>query len=119
MTEPKAEFDFSAFKDAFERKDAQRWAEFYAEDAQWIEYKPSAPPRNPVRMIGRERIAAFLSSLEESDIEISLSNEVLGRERAAFSVDVMLPDGKRVFEHTIVHIEDGKIARQVDVEAWD
>ncbi len=119
MTKPKAEFDFSAFKDAFERKDAQRWAEFYAEDAQWIEYKPSAPPRNPVRMIGRERIAAFLSSLEESDIEISLSDEVLGRERAAFSVDVILPDGKRVFEHTIVHIEDGKIARQVDVEAWD
>ena len=117
MTEPKPEFDFSAFKDAFKRKDARKWAEFYAEDAQWIEYKPSASPRNPVRMIGRERIAAFLSSREESDIEISLSDEVLGRERAAFSVDVILPDGKRVFEHTIVHTEDGKIAHQVDVEA--
>jgi hypothetical protein len=59
------------------------------------------------------------AALEESDIEISLSDEVLGRERAAFSVDVILPDGKRVLEHTIVHFEDGKIARQVDVEAWD
>jgi hypothetical protein len=59
------------------------------------------------------------AALEESDIEISLSDEVLKRERAAFSVDVILPDGKRVLEHTIVHIEDGKIARQVDVEAWD
>jgi hypothetical protein len=65
------------------------------------------------------RMRTSNAALEESDIEISLSDEVLGRERAAFSVDVILPDGKRVLEHTIVHIEDGKIARQVDVEAWN
>jgi hypothetical protein len=65
------------------------------------------------------RMRTSNAALEESDIEISLSDEVLGRERAAFSVGVILPDGKRVLEHTIVHIEDGKIARQVDVEAWD
>jgi hypothetical protein len=70
-------------------------------------------------MVGRERIAEFIASLEKSDIEISLANEVLGRERAAFSVDVTLPYGRHVFEHTIVHIEDGRIVRQVDVEAWD
>ena len=119
MSEQKPEFDFWSFKDVFERKDAQRWAQFYADDAEWIEYKPSAPPRDPLRMVGRKRIAQFLASLEKSDIKISFSNEVLGRECAAFSVDVTLPDGKRVFEHTIVHIEEGKIARQVDVEAWD
>ena len=93
------------------------WAQFYAEDAQWIEYKPSTPPHDPVRMVGRESITEFLSSLEGSDIEISLSDEVLGRERIAFGVT--LSEGRRVFEHTIVHIEDGKIVRQVDVEAWD
>jgi hypothetical protein len=43
----------------------------------------------------------------------------LGKERAAFSVEVTLPDGRRVLEHTIIHIENGKIACQVDVEAWD
>ena len=108
MTERTSAFDFPAFKDAFERKDAKRWAGFYAEDAEWIEYKPSAPS-----------IAGFLASLEGSGIEITLSDEVLGKERAAFSVEVTLPDGRRVLEHTIVHIENGKIACQVDVEAWD
>ena len=119
ISDQKPGFDFAAFKDAFERKDAERWAEFYAEDAEWIEYKSSAPPRDPVRMVGRGRIAEFIASLEKSDIEITLADEILGSERAAFSVDVTLPDGKRVFEHTIVHIEDGRIVRQVDVEAWD
>jgi hypothetical protein len=32
---------------------------------------------------------------------------------------VTLPDGGRVYEHTIVHVEAGRIASQVDVEAWD
>ena len=119
MTERRPAFDYSAFKNAFERKDAATWAEFYAEDAEWVEYKPSAPPRDPVRMIGRKRIAEFLASLESSDIDISLADEVLGEERVAFSVDVTLPGGRRVFEHTILHIKDDKIVRQVDVEAWD
>ncbi len=119
MTEQKPAFDFSAFKNAFERKDAATWAGFYAEDAEWVEYKPSAPPRDPVRMVGRKRIAEFLASLESSDIGISLADEVLGEERVAFSADVTLPDGRRVFEHTIVHIVDDMIVRQVDVEAWD
>jgi ketosteroid isomerase-like protein len=119
MGEQEPGFDFAAFKESFERRDAERWAEFYAEDAEWIEYKPSAPPRNPAKMIGRERIEEFMASLERSEIEITLADEVPGRERAAFSVDVTLPDGRHVFEHTIVHVEDGRIARQVDVEAWD
>ena len=33
MSEQKPEFEFSAFKDAFERKDAYRWVQFYADDA--------------------------------------------------------------------------------------
>jgi len=119
VTGHEAGFDFAAFKDAFERKDAKRWAGFYAEDAEWIEYKPSAPPKDPGRMAGRERIAGFPASLEGSGIEITVFDEVLGGERAAFSVEVKLADGGRVLEHTIVHIEDGLIARQVDVEAWD
>ena len=102
MSELKPEFDFSAFRDAFERKDTHRWVQFYANDVEWIEYKPSAPPRDPLRMVGRNRITEFIVALERRDIKISLSNEVLGRERATFSVDVTLPDGKRVYEHTII-----------------
>ena len=45
-------------------------------------------------MVGRKRIAEFIASLERSDIKISLSNEVLGRERAAFSVDVTFRTGR-------------------------
>ena len=70
MSESKAGFDFPAFREAFERKDAGRWAEFYAEDAHWIEYKPSAPPRAPIRMIGKAQIKEFIEAVSRSDLEI-------------------------------------------------
>jgi hypothetical protein len=51
--------------------------------------------------------------------DITVADEVVTADRVAFSVDCVFPDGKRIFEHVIAHIEDSKIVRQVDVEAWD
>jgi ketosteroid isomerase-like protein len=119
VSEPKTEFDYAAFKNAFERKDVGAWSEFYADDAEWIKYKPSAPPRDPIRMLGNQRITEFLKAVAQSDIELALADEVLDTGRVAFSVTCTFPEGKRVFEHSIVHTVDGKITRQVDVEAWD
>lgn len=110
-------FDFPAFKDAFERKDAKRWTGFYAEDAEWIEYKPSAPPRAPISMVGKREITKVLETNARSDLDLALDDEVLGAGRAAFSITCTFPDGNRVFEHTIFEIAEGKIIRQVDVEA--
>jgi len=112
-------FDFPAFAAAIEQKDVGRWLDFYADDAEWIEYKPSAPPSAPVRMAGRETIGRFLSAVAASDLRLEVDDEVVGPERAAFRVTCTLPDGRRILEHVIVHLRDGRIVRQVEVEAWD
>ena len=44
---------------------------------------------------------------------------MIGEERIAFAFLVTEPDGRHLIEHVILHLADGKIARQVDVEAWD
>jgi ketosteroid isomerase-like protein len=112
-------FDFPAFAAAIEEKDVDRWLDFYADDAEWIEYKPSAPPSAPVRMAGRETIRRFLSALAASDLRLEVDDEVVGPQRAAFRVTCTLSDGRRILEHVIVHLRDDRIARQVEVEAWD
>jgi len=48
-----------------------------------------------------------------------ISDEVLGEERIAFAFLVTWPDGRHYIEHVILHLVDGKIACQVDVEIWD
>ena len=52
-------------------------------------------------------------------LRIALSEEIVAPGRAAFRVDVELPDGRQVVEHTMIWTDGGSITRQVDVEAWD
>ena len=70
-------------------------------------------------MIGKQQIADFLARVCEANFGITAADEVITKERIAFSVACAFPDGKHVFEHVIAKLEDGKIARQVDVEARD
>ena len=112
-------FDFPAYRRAFEAKDVVAWSAFYTDDAEWVEYRHTAPPSAPAIMRGREEITAFMQRIADGGIELSLSDEVVGEERAAFCTWVVLPDGRRIVENVIVHLRDGLIARHVDVEAWD
>ena len=112
-------FDFAAFRAAFGGDDPGAWAAFYAEDAEWVEYRYSAPPSAPHRMEGRERIRVVLEQVVTAGFKAELSDEILVPGRAAFRVDVELPDGRRVVEHSMIWTGGGSITRQVDVEAWD
>ena len=71
-------------------------------------------------MIGRSDIKAFLERIRASNISIAITDEILGPTRAAFCVTCTLADGVRqIIEHVIIHYSNGRITRQVDVEAWD
>ena len=70
-------------------------------------------------MIGTEAIRDKMTRVAGMELEQAISDEVLGEERIAFAFLVTMPDGRHLIEHAILHLADGKIARQVDVEAWD
>jgi len=70
-------------------------------------------------MKGKSEIRDFLADVKASNITLVIEDEVVGPNRAAFCVWCTFPDGKQVVENVIIHISDGKITRQVDVEAWD
>jgi SnoaL-like domain len=113
------EFDFTAFKSAFEAKDAEAWASFYADDAEWIEYRHHSPPRAPNVMRGRETIAAFIRRVSDQPLTLKIEDEIIGDERAAFRLIVQLPDDRRIIEHIMIYFSGSKIGREIDVEAWD
>jgi hypothetical protein len=120
VTDPTmAEFDFPAFRTAFETKDGSTWLTFYAEDAEWVEYRHDAPPRAPHRMRGHAQIGPFLAGVSAANIDLAVADEVIGPGCVAFAVITVLPGGRRVYEHVILHLRGTRNARQVDVEAWD
>lgn len=119
MSRRHSAFDFAAYKRACESQDIEAWLSFYAPDAEWIAYRHDAPPRAPSRVAGARQIGEFLRRVRATKVKIAIHDEVLGHTRAAFSATCTLPSGDRVIENVIIHYRDGKIARQVDVEAWD
>jgi len=120
MSTPDQNFDFDSYKQAFLSQDVERWASFYAPDAEWIEYRHTNPPRAPHRMVGQTEIRAFLGRVKASNISIEITDEIPGPTRAAVCVRCTLADGvRRIIEHVIIHYANGRITRQVDVEAWD
>ena len=112
-------FDFDAYARAFTQMDVERCVGFYAEDAEWIEYTPDAPPRAPGRMSGKQAIREFLESVAGSGTSVTLGDEVVGADRVAFTVTCDLGGGRRSIENAILTIRDGLIVRQVEVEVWD
>ena len=112
-------FDFPAYKAAFQARDVDRWLEFYADDADWFEFRADHPPRAPHHMHGREQIGAFLRQLADAPMEMALTNEVLAAERSAFTLTVTFGEGGRILGNVIIEHCDGRIVRQTDVEARD
>lgn len=112
-------FDFAGFKRAMETQDVPAWVAFYTQDAEWLEYKNTYPPRSPRRMNGVGEIEAFLHRVATGNVVLTVEDEVIGSERAAFCLWCTLPDGRRIIEHIIIHHREGRITRQVDVESWD
>jgi ketosteroid isomerase-like protein len=112
-------FDLAAYKRAFEAKDVEAWIAFYAEDAEWIEYTPEAPPRAPAVMRGRAAIREFLREVAADPVRLTITDELAAGDRAAWMVICELGDGRRAIENTIVTLRDGLIVRHVEVEAWD
>ena len=119
MTEQKTALDFEALRRAAEQNDVEALAGFYAEDDEMRLVSKDNPPSSPFELRGREQIAEFLRDVFDRDIESRIENEVLGEDRIAFNVACGYPDGTRVFAATTLEVEDGKICRQVTVEAWD
>jgi SnoaL-like domain len=114
-----ASFDFAAYVSALEHKDVSAWSGFFAEQAEWYEYRERNPPRAPNVMRGRAEIRRFLKGVAASPVRLEVSHELVGPARAAYRLTVTFDDGRRIIEHVILEIEGGLIVSEVDVEAWD
>jgi hypothetical protein len=70
-------------------------------------------------MQGIAQIRSFLEGVAASPVQLRVSHEIVGAERAAYRLTVTFGDGREIIEHIIVELVGGRIVCEVDVEAWD
>ena len=117
---PPRTFDMAGFCAAVRSKDADRWSDYFDEDAEWLEFRHDQPPSHPHRMAGNIAIHAMLRSLCAQDFGLSVEDAVVSGANVWFRLALTRPDGSRVLEHIHLSVADnGLIHRQTDVEARD
>lgn len=87
MTAPPVEFDLEAFKRAFVGKDVCS---------------------GRVSVKGIREVSDFIARIGASDVELTIEDEVVGPDRAAFCLWCTLRDGRRIIEHVITSIKTAR-----------
>ena len=113
------ELDFEALRQAIENLDAEQLVSFYADDAEMQTVNRYTTPSSPKVLKGKEQIGEYLRDVCGRAMTHRIENEVIGEGRVAFNEACEYPDGTKVMCAATLEVQDGKIHRQVNVEAWD
>ena len=111
--------DLQALRRSAEGKDAETMLDLYAEDAEYVRVDRNHTPSSPMTLRGKEAIAEYYKDVFARDMTHRIEREVVGEDRAAFNWECEYSDGVKVLAATTLELRDGKILRQVNVEAWD
>jgi hypothetical protein len=99
--------------------DAEALAALYDADATIEIVDAVNSPSRPRRLTGRDEIEAFLRDLYARDMRHEVDLVVGSPDALAYAVRCAYPDGTRVLCSAIGELRDGRIAREVVVQAWD
>jgi hypothetical protein len=111
--------DLEAFRRAAEGKDPEAMLSLYADDAEYVRVDRNSTPSSPMTLRGKEEVGEYLRDVFSREMTHRIENEVAGEDRAAFNWACEYPDGTKVLAGETVELRDGKIVRQVSVQAWD
>ncbi len=71
------------------------------------------------RSRGKEEISRYLRDVCRREMTHHIGGEAVGENRVAINEACEYPDGSRVLTASTLDVQDGKVVRQVNVEAWD
>ena len=111
--------DGAAIKKAIEGRDGKLLSSFYTDDALVRVVDRNNPPSKPREIRGRAAISTFWDDICSRAMTHRVDVTIAEGDRLAFTQDCAYPDGTKVFCAALVDLEDGKIARQTVVQAWD
>jgi hypothetical protein len=112
-------FDLKSFTRAIEERDASTQLAMYAPAATVTLADRVSQPGAPRILNGREEIQEWVEDVCGRDMIHAVGHVVRDEDGAAFTEACRYPDGTNVLCATVLEIEDGLIARQVGVQAWD
>jgi hypothetical protein len=108
--------DFTALRQAIERKDPDALLSFYADDAELRVENAALPDGRAFELKGRAQIERYLRAVCDQEVGRAVRGEaVFGHRSVAFVETCRYSEGAPRYVHTALEVEGGLILRQVDV----
>ncbi len=108
-----------AIKRAIEGRDGAQLASFYSDAATLRIIDRMSTPSKPREIKGKAAIATYWSDICSRDMTHAVEATVTDGDRLAFTESCAYPNGGKVFCQAMIELQDGRIARQTIVQAWD
>jgi hypothetical protein len=112
-------FDAAALRRAFSQRDATAVLSLYSDDAKLELVDAENTPSRPRVVEGREEIEAHLKDILGRDMKHEIDIVAVGSDSVGYTLRCAYPDGSRVLCASTAELRDGKIVREVGVQAWD
>ncbi len=112
-------FDLGTFKQAIEERDASTQLAMYAENAEVTLVDHVAQPSAPRVLHGRGEIQTWIEDVCGRDMTHRVRHTVQDERGVAFIETCRYPDGTGVTCATVLEIDNGLVACQIGVQAWD
>jgi SnoaL-like protein len=109
----------AVIKQAIESRDGALLASLYADKATLHVIDRNNPPSKPREIKGKVAVATFWDDICSRAMTHVVEATVAEGNRLAFTQACAYPDGARVLCLAMLELEDGRIARQTIVQAWD
>ena len=112
-------FDIKTMRRAHEQRNADVLTSFYADNALIQVVDRTHPPSSPLEVRGKQAIADFWRGICSREMTHLVIDEVVGKDRLSFDVACQYATGERVLAASMCDLQNGKIVREVTVQAWD
>src|ERR1700730_15123776 len=109
----------AAIRQAIEGRDGRMLAGFYTDDAVVRVIDRNNPPSKPRVIKGKAAINMFCDDVCSRAMTHKVEMAIADGNRLAFTHAFSYPDGAKVFCLSVLELQDGMIAHQTAVQAWD
>src|SRR5690606_748548 len=119
LQEAQRPFDSELLRHAIEDGDLDAMLGQFTEDADLEMIDRRTPPSAPMTLHGREAIGDMLREVYSRPMAHRLDRCIVQGDHVAYEETCTYPDGTKVTSMSMLELSDGKIARQISVQAWD
>jgi ketosteroid isomerase-like protein len=109
----------AALRRAYSTRDAAALASLYAEDATIEIVDAVHTPSHPLVLSTQDAVRAHIEDVFGRDMSHEVDIAVVTAEAIGYSVRCAYPDGTKVVCVATAALHDGRIVREVGVQAWD